>query len=80
MSAQGQVFRADQWRNMVGAMRAGGDVDYDGAAGPNDFDDYGQAVGPYEVWCIQAGATQRTFAQAAFLEASEVKRQEAPAP
>jgi branched-chain amino acid transport system substrate-binding protein len=72
VSAGGQVFRADQWRNMVGAIRRGGDVDYDGAAGPNDFDDLGQAVGPYEVWCIREVGPSGSFSQEQFLEANQI--------
>jgi ABC-type branched-subunit amino acid transport system substrate-binding protein len=72
VSTGGQVFRADQWRNMVGAIRRGGDVDYDGAAGPNDFDSLGQAVGPYEVWCIRQDGAARTFSQEQFLEANQI--------
>jgi branched-chain amino acid transport system substrate-binding protein len=72
VSTGGQVFRADQWRNMVGSIRRGGDVDYDGAAGPNDFDELGQAVGPYEVWCIRQDGASRTFSQEQFLEANQI--------
>jgi branched-chain amino acid transport system substrate-binding protein len=82
VSTEGQVFRADQWRNMVGSMRSGGDVDYDGAAGPNNFDMYGQAVGPYEVWCIDkpANATERVYVQAEFVETATIEGLGAPAP
>jgi hypothetical protein len=39
--------------------------------GPNDFDVVGQAVGPYEVWCISADGT--SFSQALFLDADDIE-------
>ena len=71
VSKTGQIFHAGQWRDLVSALRAGNDVDYDGAAGPNDFDLVGQAVGPYEVWCISADGAQ--FDQTLFLNAQEIQ-------
>jgi branched-chain amino acid transport system substrate-binding protein len=73
VSREGQVFRADQWRDIVGNIRNGGNVDYDGAAGPNDFDIVGQAVGPYEVWCLAEVNAVRNFDQKLFLEAREIQ-------
>jgi branched-chain amino acid transport system substrate-binding protein len=71
VSRGGQIMRADQWRDLISAIRDGNDVDYDGAAGPNDFDENGQAVGPYEVWCISDDGS--TFDQALFLDAAEIQ-------
>lgn len=71
VSRDGQVFTASQWRDLVSAIRNGNDVDYDGAAGPNDFDVVGQAVGPYEVWCIAPDGA--SYTQALFLEAEDIQ-------
>lgn len=71
ISRDGQTLHAGDWRNIISNLRAGNDIDYDGAAGPNDFDVVGQAVGPYEVWCIVAG-TPRTFSQELFLDAQDI--------
>lgn len=71
VSRDGQQFIADDWRNIINNLRDGNDIDYDGAAGPNDFDVVGQAIGPYEVWCVVAG-TPRTFSQALFLDADAI--------
>jgi ABC-type branched-subunit amino acid transport system substrate-binding protein len=71
VSRDGQTFHAGEWRNLISALRSGNDVDYDGAAGPNDFDVVGQAVGPYEVWCVSSDGT--AFDQAVFLEAADIQ-------
>jgi branched-chain amino acid transport system substrate-binding protein len=71
VSKDGQTFHSGQWRDLIASARAGNDVDYDGAAGPNDFDVVGQAVGPYEVWCL--GSDGASFTQELFLEAKDVQ-------
>ncbi|HTL32333.1 MAG TPA: ABC transporter substrate-binding protein [Kofleriaceae bacterium] len=71
VSKDGQTFHSGQWRDLIASLRAGNDVDYDGAAGPNDFDVVGQAVGPYEVWCVSDDGA--SFTQALFLEAKDVQ-------
>jgi ABC-type branched-subunit amino acid transport system substrate-binding protein len=71
VSKGGQTFRADQWRTMISDVHNGTDVDYDGAAGPNDFDVNGQAIGPYEVWCINADGS--AFSQELFLDAQDLQ-------
>jgi ABC-type branched-subunit amino acid transport system substrate-binding protein len=71
VSRDGQTYHSGLWRDMISAIRAGNDVDYDGAAGPNDFDVVGQAVGPYEVWCISGDGT--SFTQALFLDAEDIQ-------
>lgn len=71
VSRDGQVFHAGQWRDMISAIRNGNNVDYDGAAGPNDLDVVGQAVGPYEVWCIAADGA--SYTQALFLDAEDIQ-------
>lgn len=69
----GQIFHAGQWPDLVGAILSGNPVDYDGAAGPNDFDADGEARGPYEVWKIVDRGTGYAFEQELFLEANDVE-------
>jgi ABC-type branched-subunit amino acid transport system substrate-binding protein len=71
VSRGGQQFQAGEWRDLIAAIRSGNDVDYDGASGPADFDVVGQAVGPYEVWCVSADGSK--FDQALFLNASDIQ-------
>ncbi|MBZ0231733.1 MAG: ABC transporter substrate-binding protein [Deltaproteobacteria bacterium] len=71
VSRDGQTFHAGQWRDLISALRSRNDVDYDGAAGPNDFDVVGQTVGPYEVWCIAGDGA--SFTQALFLDAADIQ-------
>jgi ABC-type branched-subunit amino acid transport system substrate-binding protein len=71
VSRDGQTFHAGLWRDLISALRSGNNVDYDGAAGPNDFDVVGQAVGPYEVWCISGDGA--SFTQALFLDAEDIQ-------
>ena len=75
VSKDGQVLRAEEWRTLIGQIRNGADIDYDGAAGPNDFDQQGQAIGPFEVWCIDINesSSTRTFRQARFYETAEIE-------
>lgn len=69
----GQIFHAGQWPEMVAALRGGAEVDYDGASGPNDFDDNGETIGPYEVWKIsEVTPGNYTFEQVLFIPASDL--------
>lgn len=70
----GQIFHAGEWRNLIGALRAGSEIDYDGASGPNDFKEYGEAVGPYEVWqIVEDGTGGYTFTQILYIPADELE-------
>jgi branched-chain amino acid transport system substrate-binding protein len=71
VSREGQIFHAGQWRDLISSLRSGNDIDYDGAAGPNDFDVVGQAVGPYEVWCVATDGA--SFKQELFLKATDIQ-------
>lgn len=69
----GPVIHAGQWRDLTSSIKAGNPVDYDGASGPNDFDDNGEARGPYEVWqLVDDGAGGLTFERVLFLEARDI--------
>ena len=70
VARDGQPFHGGEWSNLLSALRTNTNIDYDGAAGPNDFDALGQAIGPYEVWCIAGGPT---FTQEAFLDGKAVQ-------
>jgi ABC-type branched-subunit amino acid transport system substrate-binding protein len=71
-SEAGQTVRADQWRILIADVHSNTDIDYDGAAGPNDMDVVGQAIGPYEVWCTAPDGT--TFNQMLFLDAQDLQK------
>lgn len=70
----GIILHAGQWRDMLATLNGGNDIDYDGASGPNDFDELGEAVGPYEVWRIAEGSSGFSFEQLLFLEAREIEQ------
>lgn len=52
----GEAFTPAQYSAAVDALRAGRDIDYVGASGPVDFDDFGDVLGPYAIWRIESGA------------------------
>lgn len=72
VSKGGQVFHAGQWRDFVSSIRAGYDVDYDGAAGPVDFDADGETVSPYEVWEAKRDTAGWGFVQVDYFEAADL--------
>lgn len=72
VSKGGQVFHAGQWRDFVASIKRGGDVDYDGASGPVDFDADGETVSPYEVWEAQRGTGGWAFVQVEYIDAAEL--------
>ncbi len=74
VSRDGQIYNAGQWADMLGAINSGGDVDYDGASGPCNFDVDGEAIGPYEVWRIDEDPNThvKSFSRAQFLEAGQL--------
>jgi hypothetical protein len=75
VSSGGQGFHAGQWRDLVSGIRSGGDVDYDGAAGPVDFDGDGETVSPYEVWEARRETEGWEFAQVQYMEAEDLTGQ-----
>jgi neutral amino acid transport system substrate-binding protein len=40
----------------LSAVAAGGDINYQGASGDVDFDDYGDVVGDFLVWQVQGSS------------------------
>lgn len=74
VSKEGQQRTAAVWQDIVLDLRGGNDIDYNGAAGPNDFNVVGQALGPYEVWCVSQGTAGLEFDQALFLSAQTLEQ------
>jgi ABC-type branched-subunit amino acid transport system substrate-binding protein len=73
VSHTGQISNAGQWRDLLGAIASGADVDYDGASGPCDFDEQGEAISAYEVWKIDKSNGMTQFVQTEFMEAQELQ-------
>jgi branched-chain amino acid transport system substrate-binding protein len=52
VSSGGAKFGPGQWQELSAAIRAGLDVDYQGASGSVDLDVHGDVVAPYDIWRI----------------------------
>jgi branched-chain amino acid transport system substrate-binding protein len=56
----------DDWAQVVEKVRGGQDINYEGAAGPIDFDANGDVVGTIEIWRVDAASqdlvTERVLA------------------
>ena len=48
----GTVIKPGQWSQALTALAAGQDVDWEGAAGAENFDANGDVTGPYEIWGV----------------------------
>ncbi len=72
VSKGGQIFTAAEWRGLVSQIRAGGDVDYDGASGPVDFRADGETISPYEVWETEVDGTTWSFNQILYMETADL--------
>jgi hypothetical protein len=70
--APGLILHAGQWRDMIGTLTRGNDIDYDGASGPFDFDSAGEPIGPYQVWKIVPSGGALAFDQALFIDARQI--------
>ncbi len=55
VSSGGQSFGPGQLDDALRALRAGTDIDYDGASGSCDLDDSGNVVTDYIVWKVSGG-------------------------
>ncbi|MEW5851013.1 MAG: ABC transporter substrate-binding protein [Myxococcota bacterium] len=51
----GEKFTPSQFSQALDAIKAGQDIDFEGASGAVDFDDKGDVVGPYCIWEVQNG-------------------------
>lgn len=57
VSRDGPILHAGQWQDLTAILSSGGDIDFDGASGPVDFDPAvgNEVIGPYEVWQLVPG-------------------------
>jgi branched-chain amino acid transport system substrate-binding protein len=53
-SPPGTVVRPGQWSEAKAAIAAGEDINYEGAAGPADFDENGDVAGVYQLYVVGA--------------------------
>jgi branched-chain amino acid transport system substrate-binding protein len=53
-SPPGTVVRPGQWSEAKAAIAAGEDINYEGAAGPADFDENGDVAGVYQLYMVGA--------------------------
>ena len=54
VSQTGDAYGPTQLGAAVSAVAGGADVDFDGASGPVDFDQYGDVVADYDVWVFNS--------------------------
>ena len=54
-AAPGEVIGPGEWAKAKSVLSGGGDVNYEGASGPIDFNAAGDARGRIEVWDIADG-------------------------
>jgi ABC-type branched-subunit amino acid transport system substrate-binding protein len=52
VSSGGMKFGPGQWKELAAAIKAGADVDYQGASGNVDLDASGDVVAPYDIWKV----------------------------
>ena len=52
----GAAYSPAKLADALVALRGGADIDYDGASGPVNFDDYGEVLANFVVFRVQAGA------------------------
>jgi len=50
----GTVIKPGQWAQALTALAGGGDVNWEGAAGSEDFDAVGDVRGSYEIWGVNS--------------------------
>lgn len=53
-SPPGTIIRPGQWSEAKAAIAAGEDINYEGAAGPADFDENGDVAGVYQLYMVGA--------------------------
>lgn len=75
-SGPGVILHAGQWRDLLAAVKAGATVDFDGAAGPSDFDNCGETVGPYEIYRVfkDRNTGEMTSEQIRFLSTATIQQ------
>ncbi len=69
----GVVVHAGRWNDLTNTLRRGGAIDFDGASGPVDIDEFGETIGPYEVWEVTKDANDAwAFEQVLFVQARDL--------
>jgi branched-chain amino acid transport system substrate-binding protein len=53
-ASPGTVIKPGEWSKALTEIAAGRDVDWEGAAGSENFDANGDVTGPYEIWGVNA--------------------------
>lgn len=53
-SPPGTIVRPNQWNDTEAAIAAGQDLDWEGAAGAENIDEFGDVTGPYEIWGVDS--------------------------
>ncbi|MGA9522288.1 MAG: ABC transporter substrate-binding protein [Myxococcaceae bacterium] len=56
VSMGGESFDAKDFSAAVAELKVGGDINYEGASGSVDLDQFGEPIAPYDVWKVQDGA------------------------
>lgn len=72
----GTVVTGGEWSTIRARFAAGGDIDYDGASGALDLDQYGDPLSGYAIWGINA--TNRIYTVAEYNETTVVEMLGAP--
>jgi len=72
----GTIVTGDEWSTIVARFAAGGDIDYDGASGALNLDQYGDPLSGYAIWGINA--TNRIYTVAEYNETTVVEMLGAP--
>ncbi|WP_366657805.1 ABC transporter substrate-binding protein [Fodinicurvata sp. EGI_FJ10296] len=54
-NAPGETILPGEWEKALELLAAGEDINYEGAGGPQNFDDAGDVPGSYAFWQIQSG-------------------------
>ena len=67
----GTTIIPGQWALAVSTIAGGGDVNWEGAAGAENFDQFGDVTGPYEVWGVDSTTFQ--LKRVAFIPESSIQ-------
>ena len=55
VSSGGTAFSPSQYAEAVAALKAGTDINFEGASGPVDFDEYGTVAANFDIWRVTNG-------------------------
>jgi hypothetical protein len=74
VSRDGTAFGPADVASALAGIQAGQNVDYRGASGPVDFDDYGNVKDDYIVWQVSAASAVPTFKTVGAIGAVELEQ------